>query len=846
MKYDLSQLIATPSQEVYTTLQSTETWLSSQEAAQRLKIDGPNTIATHQKKSVIIEFLLHFNNPLIIILLVAALISGLMGEIPSMVIIMVISMMSVCLDFYQEHKAGQITESLQSKIQTLTTVMRWWVKSEIPFSEIVSGDIVVLEAGAVIPADAIILSADDFFVDQSALTGESFPVEKKPLIHDKVATSDNPYNYVFMGTMVTSWYATIVITNTGGNTQFGELAAKISENKPETEFELGLKKFGYLIMKVTLMLVIFVFITQLRHKQWFFNAFLFAIALAVGLTPELLPMIITLNLSRGAKLMAEKWVIVKRLASIENLWSMDVLCTDKTGTLTANKISLLICADYTGTENDLIWQYASINSHFLTSLKSPLDRAVVERYPDLTNYTKREEVPFDFIRRKVTIVVEHNSNGEKLMITKGATDEILKSCTQYLEDGEIKTITPDFVKKLHTQHDIYAADGMMVLALCYKKLDTLKEMYTPDDEVDMVFWWFLAFLDPPKESAKSAIEDILSYNTHLKIITWDNDLVARKVCKDLNFPLTGILLGSEMEAMNDDALAIAVEQHNVFARINPIQKHRIITQLKKNGHVVWYMGDGINDAPSLKAADVSISVANAVDIAKQSADIILMEQDLRVLQDGIIQGRKTFGNTMKYILMCLSSNFGNMISASVSSIFLPFFTMLPIQLLLNNLLYDISQTTLPTDNVDEEYIKTPKKMDVGFIRSFMIPFGLVSSLFDFITFAVLIWWFGAWTHNQWLFQTGRFVQSFLTQTLIVFINRTRRARRNSKPGKYVLMSILWMIGLVILLPFTPIAPFFHFVWLPPLYFAYLAICVVCYLIVTEWIKTWFYKRHINA
>jgi Mg2+-importing ATPase len=830
--------------------------LSSEEAENRLEVYGLNELAKKHRRSVIIEFLFHFKSPLVIILMIAGLISGILGELPNMVIILAIVFISVILDFYQEHKAENAAEMLKEAVTTTATVVRDGSKQEIKLHDVVPGDVVYLSAGDITPADARVISAKDLFINQSALTGESFPVEKTPAVvtvKDPTITEWN--NYLFMGTSVVSGTATAMVVKTGGLTEYGKIAKKLVEKAPETEFEKGIKNFGFFIMQITILLVLFVFmVNALLHPdtEGILTALLFAVALAVGLTPELLPMIITINLSRGGIAMSKKGVIVKRLPSIENFGSMNVLCTDKTGTLTENKITLVLHVDPEGNDDDKVLLYSYLNSFYQTGLKSPLDEAIlVHEKIDVTGYQKIDEVPFDFVRRRVSVVVENDR--QRFFIAKGAPEEILK-VSSFCEIGGLPVdLTEELREKAEQKYYDLSSEGFRVLGVAYKKLKEEKSVYSVNDERDMVFMGFVAFLDPPKETAKESLRLLTKEGIELKILTGDNEQVTRKTCEGLGFEIKGVALGNEISQMSDEALARIVEEDNVFARVTPVQKDRIITLLKSNGHVVGFMGDGINDAPSLKTSDVGISVNNAVDVAKESADIILLKNDLTVLGRGVLEGRKTFGNTMKYVMMSVSSNFGNMFSVAGAALILPFLgfdflPMLPIQILLNNLLYDISQSAITTDKVDREYVEKPKRWDIDYIRSFMISLGPVSSLFDFLTFFIMMFFFlpfVAFEQQAPLFQTAWFVESLITQTFIIFAIRTRKSPFwKSKPGKYLVFSSLAIIALAVIIPFTAFGEiYFKFTPLPLEFFAILAGLVVAYLGVGEVAKYWFYKRN---
>jgi Mg2+-importing ATPase len=822
-------------------LASSQSGLTSQEAENRLKIYGHNELAKRKERTALVEFLLRFKSPLVIILLLAGLISGLTGEIVNAAIIFTIVLISVVLDFYQETKAEKASEMLKEKVATTATVLRDGIKQEVKLSEIVPGEIIYLSAGDIVPADARIITAKDLFLNQSTLTGESFPVEKTATslkLKDASVTEWN--NYLFMGTSVVSGSATAVVAKTGNSSEYGKIAKKLVARTPETEFESGIRKFGYLIMQVTIFLVIFVFLINALYRRGVLESLLFAVALAVGITPELLPMIITVNLSRGALAMSKKGVIVKRLTSIQNFGSMDVLCTDKTGTLTQNKITLVKHIDIAGNDDEKVLLFSYLNSFNQTGLKSPLDDAILSyKNVDVKGYQKSDEVPFDFVRKRVSVVVENE--GQQFLITKGAPEEIVNVCSKCELKSQTSDMTADLQKQIEQEFSELSSEGFRVLGVSYKQLGEKRQVCSVDDENGMVFLGFVAFIDPPKETAMESLQLLGKAGVEVKILTGDNEIVTKKTCEQLDFEIKGIILGSEILQMHDDALARVVGQANIFARVTPAQKDRIIHALKSNQHVVGYLGDGINDAPSLKTADIGISVDNAVDVAKESADIILLEKKLRVLHDGVLEGRKTFGNTMKYILMGTSSNFGNMFSVAGGSLFLPFLPMLPIQILLNNLLYDFSQLGIPTDNVDPEYVGKPKKLDVSLIRRFMVFFGPISSIFDFLTFFVMLFLFNA---TEPLFQTAWFVESLCTQTLAVFVIRTRRRPfYKSKPSRVLLLSSVVIVSAALILPLTIVGDLFQFTEPSWAFFVFLAGLMIVYLLLVDFVKAWFYKRY---
>ncbi|MEM3630380.1 MAG: magnesium-translocating P-type ATPase [Nitrososphaerota archaeon] len=837
----IREIISASEDEILVKFNTSKSGLSSSYAKDLLKIYGKNEIEKKKRRAAIIEFILKIKNPLILILIFAAIISGFLGEVTNALIIIIIVLISAILEFVQEYKAENAVEKLIKRVEISVEVLRDGKKQEIKSSELVPGDIILLSAGDIIPADIRVIQAKDFFVDQSAITGESFPVEKfSKKINENNIDKTSMKNYLFMGTSVISGYATGVVVKTGKFTEYGQIIKYATENKLETEFEREIKKIGYMTMQITLFLVLFIFFVNSLLKQNFLNSFLFAVAIAVGIIPELLPVIVSLNLSRGAIEMAKKDVIIKRLESIHNFGSMDVLCCDKTGTLTENKIKMIMHIDINGKNNEKVFLYSYINSYNQTGIKNPLDEAILNHENiNVTNYKKIDEIPFDFLRKRVSIIVERNNS--YILITKGAPEEINKICLYYEDLGSVKKITEEIKDKIKNKFNELSAQGYRVLSIAYKKDIEKKNTYSKEDENNLIFLGFIAFLDPPKESTKESIRKLQNSGIEIKILTGDNDLITKKICEDLNFKVKGIILGSEIDNLTDDVLAKAVEENNVFARVSPIQKNRIINMLKRNGHVVGFLGDGINDVPSMKVADVSISVDNAVEIAKDTADIILIRKDLTILHNGIVEGRKTFGNTMKYILMSFSSNFGNMISASLASLFLKFLPMLPIQILLNNLIYDFSEATIPYDNVDKEYLQKPKKINIKFIKRFMIIFGSISSIFDILTFCVLIFIFNA---SESLFQTAWFVESLCTQALVIFVIRTKKVPFiKSKPNILLTLTTLGVVILALIIPYTILSLYFRFVELPFVFLEILFIFIISYLLIVEVVKIWFYKKY---
>ena len=815
--------------------------LTSSEAAERLTRYGPNILHTQRKNALLLQFLTKFRNPLVIILLVASVISAFTGDVTSFIIITIIVLMSVTLDFIQEFRAGQAVERLRQSVTVHVQALRDGKSQEIPLPSLVPGDIVLLAAGDMVPGDGRILDAKDFFVNQALLTGEPYPVEKAPAELPGESEILSAGNTVLLGTSVVSGTAKVLICQTGANTVLGDIADSLIAKAPPTAFEQGTRRFGLLIMRLTILLVLFVLLVNaFFHRPWL-ESFLFAVALAVGLTPELLPMIVSVTLARGAQRMAAKRVIVKQLASIQNLGSMDVLCTDKTGTLTEARIHLERHLDGLGRESERVLQLAYVNSFFETGLKSPLDDAILEHNEiDVTGWSKLDEVPFDFERRRVSVLVD---NGQRrMLVVKGAPEDILRLCTSYegSSDTDLLPLDEAATASIRALFDSLGRDGFRVLGIAWRQVETDHPHAVVGDETKLVFSGFAAFLDPPKESAKKALTDLAASGISVKIVTGDNELVTEHICGQLGLSITGILTGAAIQSMDDQALVGQVERVNLFCRVTPAQKNRIILALKKRGHTVGYLGDGINDAPSLHSADIGISVDSAVDVAKAAAEMILLDRDLGVLQQGVIEGRRTFGNIMKYIMMGTSSNFGNMFSMAGGSLFLPFLPMLPTQILLNNLLYDMSEIPIPMDNVDEEYLVRPRQWDINFVRKFMLTVGPISSIFDFITFFVMIKFFHA---GESLFHTGWFIESMATQVLVIFIIRTNKNPLKSRPNQWLTICSLIVVALAVLLPFTPLAGLLGFVAPPPLFFLVLTGMVILYLLIVEQVKQWFYRHY---
>jgi len=816
--------------------------LSTGEAGSRLAQFGPNLFRDHAEQALILQFLSRFKNPLVILLLVASAISAFTGETANFLIIATMVLFSVSLDFVQEHRAGQAAASLRHSVSLRASLIRDGKPVQVPVAEVVPGDVALLSAGDRVPADGLLLEANDLFVKQALLTGESYPVEKRPGALPATATDlQDAANAVFMGTTVISGSARMRVVKTGAGTAIGAIADSLTRQPPPTAFETGTHRFGLLIMRLTLLLVLFVLLVNaFMHKPWL-ESFLFAVALAVGLTPELLPMVVSVTLARGATHMAAKRVIVKRLASIQDLGSMDVLCTDKTGTLTEAKIRLEQHIDPQGNPSERVLELAYLNSFFETGLKSPLDEAILAHGEiNVSAWKKIDEVPFDFERRRVSVLLD-KGNG-RLLVVKGASEEIIGLCTAYEEQGNTAQIPLDPASRarIHEQHIALEKDGFRVLGIAWREVPADHPHAVIGDEAELVFAGLAGFLDPPKASAGPALAALQASGVMVKIVTGDSELVTQHVCAELNIAVAGVVTGKDIEQMDDWALRARVEKANLFCRVNPAQKDRVILALKARGHVVGYLGDGINDAPSLHSADVGLSVDSAVDVAKEAADMILLDQDLNVLHDGVLEGRRTFGNIMKYIMMGTSSNFGNMFSMAGAALFLPFLPMLPTQILLNNILYDLSEVPIPLDEVDAEELRKPRVLDMSFIRNFMLVIGPVSSAFDFLTFYILL---SVLKADAALFQTGWFVESLATQVLVIFIIRTRGNPFRSRAHPVLVATSLAVVAIAAGLPFTSLGAYFGFVPPPVQFYVILAGMVTVYLLMVEAAKQGFYRWH---
>lgn len=826
--------------------------LSQTEADARLTKFGPNLIAREAKATVLQELWSRARNPLNALLISLATVSYFSGDVRAAVVIASMVVLAIGTAFIQEHRSNEAAAKLRAMVHTTASVRRTPNDTNVPFAEIpierlVPGDIVRLSAGDIIPAELRLLEAKDLFINQSTLTGEAMPAEKyaQATDHDCEDPFDLP-NICFMGANVVSGFGMGLILRTGPKTFFGQLAHQIAGRRVPTAFDQGINKFTWLMIRFILVMVPTVFLINGLTKHDWLEALLFAVAVAVGLTPEMLPMIVTVNLAKGAIAMSGKKVIVKRLNAIQNFGAMDVLCTDKTGTLTQDRIILKRCLDIYGEDSDRVLEYAYLNSHFQSGLKNLLDVAVLEHHelaaairPD-HHFKKIDEIPFDFNRRRMSVLVQ-GDDGKHLLICKGAVEEVFSISKRYeagTDCGLLDTSHFDAAKRETAELN---ADGFRVIAVAYKEMPPEQTVYAVADESNLTLLGYIAFLDPPKESAAQAISDLAKAGVSVKILTGDNETVTRKICKDVGLKVDRIVLGSEIEHLSDDALSDLATATIVFAKLSPPQKAKVIEALHRKGHVVGYLGDGINDGPALKVADVGISVDTAVDIAKESADIILLEKNLLVLDEGVIEGRRVFANITKYIKMGASSNFGNMFSVLGASIFLPFLPMAPIQVLSNNLLYDFSQTTIPTDNVDEEYLASPRKWDISNIFKFMIFIGPISSIFDYATYGMMLFVFNAWTSPS-LFQTGWFVESLLTQTLIIHIIRTARIpflQSHASPALIATTIIICAIGIA--LPYTWVGSVLGFTPLPSLYWPLVGAMLLTYAVLTHFVKVWFIR-----
>jgi Mg2+-importing ATPase len=867
----LKSIAASGSSKCLASLESHMKGLSAEEVRERLNTFGLNEVVHEKAPKWYVQLFQAFLNPFIavlLILVIVSLITDVIIQAPgdrdytTVAVISTMVMLSALLRFVQEFRSNQAAEKLKSMVKTTATVVRDEQKAELDIKELVPGDIIQLSAGDMIPADVRILQSKDLFVSQSMLTGEALPVEKTENAVTNAA-KQSPLeltNICFMGTNVVSGTAMATVVNTGADTYFGSLSKSLVGKRAETSFDKGVNSVSWLLIRFMLVMVPLVFLINGFTKHDWLQALLFGISIAVGLTPEMLPMIVTANLAKGAVNMAKRKVVVKRLNAIQNIGAMDVLCTDKTGTLTMDKIVLERHLNVYGFEDNEVMKWAYLNSFHQTGLKNLLDVAVLE-HVDIHSclkegeaYKKVDEIPFDFQRRRMSVILQGHDKHKHLLICKGAVEEVLDLCTQAFDPGEDNSLQiekDDVIPMDDTMREIVLkksrqlnAEGLRVLLVAVKEYDERPLNYSKADEKDMILTGFIGFLDPAKPSAKPAIESLHKLGVSIKVLTGDNEIVTQKICKDVGIPFTHILLGNDLEQMSDEELTGKIDDISIMAKLSPLQKARVVKVLQAKGHTVGFMGDGINDAAALRDADVGISVDTAVDIAKESADIILLEKDLMVLRKGVIYGRRTFGNIIKYIKMTASSNFGNMFSMLGASALLPFLPMLPIQILINNLLYDISQISIPWDTMDDDYITVPRKWDASGIGKFMIYIGPISSIFDYATFAVLWFVFKANSPaHQGFFQTGWFIESLLSQTLIVHMIRTKKIpfiQSWATAPVIALTTSIMAIG--ILLPFSPLAHAFKLEPMPLMFFAWLIAILFVYCLLTQLIKNWFIKK----
>jgi P-type Mg2+ transporter len=814
--------------------------ISAATAEDRLKTYGANTLKGTSHSSGILLLLSQFKSPITLLLIAAALLSMGLGDVTDAVIILIIILISSFLGYWQEKGAAHAVEELLKMVQIRCRLMRGGEEKEWPMETVVPGDVVVLSAGDVIPGDSLLLDSHELFIDEAAFTGETFPVEKNA----GIVAADTPLsgrtNTLFMGSHVISGKARALVVQTGKHTEFGKISDRLRLRSPETDFEKGIRRFGYMLMEITLVLVLIIFaINVLLHKP-VLDSFLFSLALAVGLTPQLLPAIITVNLAAGARAMAKKKVIVKRLSSIENFGSMNILCSDKTGTITEGKVTIKDALDITGQHSEKVLQYAGLNAALQEGFRNPIDDAICAVYkPSATTYIVQCEIPYDFIRKRLTVQVKNGA--ESFAITKGALSVMLDICsTAETEKGEVLPLV-DRRELIMEQYRTLSEAGYRVLGVGYKRTSGAQD-FTKEEEKDMVFLGFITLFDPPKKDVGQTLIKLRQLGVQFKVITGDNALVADSIARQIGLADPVIITGAQIRQMSDNALMNQAVGAHIFAEVEPNQKERIILFLKKAGNVVGFMGDGINDAPALHTADVGISVDSAVDVAKEAADIVLLQVDLAVLAEGIMIGRKTFANTMKYIFMATSANFGNMFSMAGASLFLPFLPLLPKQILLTNLLTDFPEMTIATDRVDTVAVEGPRRWDIKFIQRFMVVFGLLSSVFDYLTFGVLLYFMKA---GEKVFQTGWFIESVVSASLIVLVVRTRLPFLKSPPGRYLVMATVLIVAVVIALPLTPVAGLLGFVPMPLSFYGWMLLIVAAYIGSAEAAKRWFYKRLQN-
>jgi Mg2+-importing ATPase len=826
-----------PVADVLSALGSSENGLTADEAARRLALIGPNTLGRRRRLSIPVLLSRQVLSPLVLLLAGAALLSFALGNPTDGTIILSIVGVSALLGFFQEYRATTAVEKLLATVRVKASVLRDGKPAEVATEELVPGDVVLLSAGSIVPADCLLLTAQDLFVDEAVLTGESFPVPKTPGTVPEGAPLGERHNVLFMGTHVESGSAKALVVHTGRSTEFGAIAERLRLRPSETEFERGVHRFGYMLMEITSVLVIAIFGFNVSLHRPVLDSFLFALALAVGLKPQLLPAIISVNLASGARRMATQKVIVKRLAAIENFGSMNVLCSDKTGTLTEGRVRIHAAFDPRGRSSEQVLFFAFLNASFETGFPNPIDEAIRTHRPfPLDGWRKLDEVPYDFGRKRLSVLLDHQ--GQAVLVTKGAVNSVLEVCSgAELVDGSrvpVDEVRPEIAQLYET----LSAEGYRTLGVATREMEAPGPI-DRDSEQGMTFLGLLALADPPKPGVAATLGALLELGVRLKIITGDNALVAARVGTQVGLVAPRVLTGSKLRLLSDEALPVTAEATDIFAEIEPNQKERIIRALRKAGNVVGYMGDGINDVPALHAADVSISVQEAVDVAREAADIVLLERDLAVLEVGVREGRRTFANTLKYVFMAASANFGNMFSMAGASLLFPFLPLLPKQILLTNFLTDLPELMIASDRVDDDWIRRPRRWDIGFIRRFMLTFGLLSSIFDYLTFGVLLWLLHAGPAE---FRTGWFVESVVSAALVVLAVRTRGSFLRSRPGRGLLGMTLVVVATTVVLPYTPLSRAFGFVRLPPSFLGLMGVIVLGYVVGVELVKRRFYRH----
>ncbi|MCX6270937.1 MAG: magnesium-translocating P-type ATPase [Bacteroidetes bacterium] len=837
MTQDSSQFWSIPLSEIFNKLHAARGGLTTRDAEKRLAIYGVNRLKPKKRSDAFTLLVAQFKSPIILILLFATGLSLFLHNVVDASIILAIVVISGLLGFWQERSATNAVAKLLAIVQIKAAVLRDGNEKEIPVEEIVPGDIVILNAGDIVPGDCLLVESKDAFADEAMLTGETYPVEKEVSLLASDTALAQRTNTVWMGTHIVSGNVKALVVRTGKETEFGKVSERLTLKAPETDFEHGIRRFGYFLGEVTLILVVIIFAINVYLQRPVLDSFLFSLALAVGLTPQLLPAIISINLAHGAKKMAKKKVIVKRLASIENFGSMNIICCDKTGTLTEGTVKVDSALDVNGVKSEKVFLYAYLNAQYETGFSNPIDEAIIKHKKiDVTGYVKKDEIPYDFLRKRLSIAVTRDSG--HWMVTKGALTNVLEVCSKAeISEGNTVAIS-SLRKKIQKHFEVFSDQGFRTLGVAYKTLAP-GSLISKNDEKDMTFIGFLTLFDPPKANIADTIAGLKKLGISLKIITGDNRLVAASMSKKMELSDTKILTGADLRKISDGALLRRVGGTDVFAETEPNQKERIILAMRKAGNVVGYMGDGINDASALHAADVGISVDSAADVAKDAADIVLLDKDLGVLIEGVREGRMTFANTLKYVFMATSANFGNMFSMAGVSLFIPFLPLLPKQILLTNLLTDFPEMTIATDSVDEEMVNHPRRWDIKAIRKFMITFGLVSSVFDYLTFGLLLLVLRA---NETQFRTGWFVESVISASLIVLVIRSRKAFFRSKPGKYLLIATILIVIITIILPFTPLGAIFGFSSLSLATCFYLFLIILGYIVAAEITKTFFYKR----